>query len=61
MNNSMSCFYISGMFISGVEQVLTKDMTKAFEYSQKACHLGNVYACANLSQMYKKVSDEWIC
>jgi len=51
----MSCFYISGMFISGVEAVVSKNMAKAFEYSHKACHLGNVYACANLSQMYRKV------
>jgi len=54
LENNMSCFYLSGMYISGVDDVIEKDMSKAFEYSQKACHLGNIYACANLSQMYKK-------
>lgn len=29
-------------------------MKQGFEYSKKACELGNCYACANLSQMYKK-------
>lgn len=51
----MSCFYLSGMYISGVANIQEKDMFKAFEFAEKACHLGNVYACANLSQMYKKV------
>lgn len=55
LNNAMSCFYISGMFISGIENVVERNMEKAFEYSKKACELGNVYSCANLSQMYKKV------
>jgi len=54
MNNSMCCFYVSGMFIAGVKDLFTRDMEKAFQYSVKACHLGNMYACSNLSQMYKK-------
>lgn len=57
LNNDMCCFYLSGMYISGVENVLEKNMLKAFDFSEKACHLGNVYACANLSQMYRKVSS----
>lgn len=31
---------------------LEKDMTKAFSLSVKACELKNIYACANLSQMF---------
>jgi len=54
MNNGMSCFYVSGMFIAGVKDLFARDMGKAFEYSVKACHLGNMYACSNLSQMYRK-------
>jgi len=56
LDNAMSCFYLSGMYISGIENLTSKDMPKAFEYSEKACHLGNVYACANVSQMYRKVN-----
>ncbi|XP_021949176.1 cytochrome c oxidase assembly factor 7 homolog [Folsomia candida] len=54
LNSDMCCFYLSGMYISGVDNSVQKDMLKAFEFSQKACHLGNVYACSNLSQMYRK-------
>uniref|UniRef100_A0A336LBW5 CSON008345 protein n=1 Tax=Culicoides sonorensis TaxID=179676 RepID=A0A336LBW5_CULSO len=62
MNNGTACFYLSGMYISGVtknqetpnsEIIIPKDMEKAFMYAQKACELRNMYACANLSQMYK--------
>lgn len=53
-NNAFSCYYISGIFIQGVKDTITKDMRKAFDYSVKACDLGNMYACANLSQMYRK-------
>lgn len=62
MSNGTACFYLSGMFMTGVtktfekddkEYVIPKDMAKAFLYAQKACELKNMYACANLSQMYK--------
>ncbi|XP_042887034.1 cytochrome c oxidase assembly factor 7 homolog [Penaeus japonicus] len=53
-NNAFSCYYISGIFIQGVKDVVAKDMGKAFDYSNKACTLGNMYACANVSQMYRK-------
>lgn len=29
-----------------------KDLEKAFSFSVKACELGNLFACANLSKMY---------
>jgi cytochrome c oxidase assembly factor 7 len=75
MNNSTACFYLSGMFISGVTKasipispnapvkpetvdkdgyLIAKDMGKAFNYAYKACELKNMYACANLSQMYAR-------
>ncbi|XP_021708967.1 cytochrome c oxidase assembly factor 7 homolog [Aedes aegypti] len=34
--------------------VVERDMHKAFEFAYKACELRNMYACANLSQMYAK-------
>lgn len=49
--NAYSCYYISGIFIQGVKDLIDKDMTKAFQYSLKACDLGNMYACANVSQV----------
>lgn len=65
MNNATACFYLSGMHISGVQKnlnetskskdfLIEKDMKKAFNYAYKACELKNMYACANLSQMYAR-------
>lgn len=34
--------------------VIEKDMKKAFGFAYKACELKNMYACANLSQMYAR-------
>lgn len=36
------------------EYVVAKDMEKAFNFAYKACELKNMYACANLSQMYAR-------
>jgi len=36
------------------EFIVPKDMIKAFNYATKACELRNMYACANLSQMYAR-------
>uniref|UniRef100_A0A1A9ZGM6 Cytochrome c oxidase assembly factor 7 homolog n=1 Tax=Glossina pallidipes TaxID=7398 RepID=A0A1A9ZGM6_GLOPL len=36
------------------EYIVEKDMKKAFEFAYKACELRNMYACANLSQMYAR-------
>lgn len=66
MNNATACFYLSGMHISGVQNsidekpagkeefVVQKDMKKAFDFAYKACELKNMFACANLSQMYAR-------
>lgn len=69
MDNATACFYLSGMYISGVlkkenankkltadpsEFLVQKDMKKAFDFATKACDLNNMYACANLSQMYSR-------
>lgn len=34
--------------------IVEKNMTKAFSFTYKACELNNMYACANLSQMYAR-------
>ncbi|SPP89636.1 cytochrome c oxidase assembly factor 7 homolog [Drosophila guanche] len=36
------------------DYIVLKDMKKAFQFAFKACELRNVYACANLSQMYAR-------
>lgn len=36
------------------EFIIQKDMEKAFTFTYKACELNNMYACANLSQMYAR-------
>ncbi|ALC49666.1 CG13865 [Drosophila busckii] len=36
------------------EFIVLKDMKKAFQFAHKACELRNMYACANLSQMYAR-------
>lgn len=36
------------------DYIVQKDMAKAFEYAARACELNNMYACANLSQMYQR-------
>lgn len=36
------------------DYVVTQDMEKAFNFAYKACELKNIYACANLSQMYSR-------
>ncbi|XP_059483378.1 cytochrome c oxidase assembly factor 7 homolog [Neocloeon triangulifer] len=47
-NNHHSCFYLSGIHLH------EKNMPEARQFSERACSLGNMYACANLSQMYRK-------
>lgn len=34
--------------------LIQRDMAKAFQFAYKACELRNMYACANLSQMYAR-------
>lgn len=40
--------------IKSEDFVVLKDMEKAFSLAYKACELKNMYACANLSQMYAR-------
>lgn len=52
--SSYGCFYISGMYLTGVPDHLERNLEQAFQFGEKACHLGSVYACANVSRMYAK-------
>lgn len=36
------------------EFLVQKDMKKAFDFAARACELNNMYACANLAQMYMR-------
>lgn len=40
--------------IPASDYVVQKDMKKAFDFAYRACELKNMYACANLSQMYQR-------
>lgn len=40
--------------VTDADYIILKDMKKAFEFAYKACELRNMYACANLSQMYAR-------
>ncbi|ENN71654.1 cytochrome c oxidase assembly factor 7 homolog [Dendroctonus ponderosae] len=65
--NGMACYYLSGLYIAGAkngnkigekdaksEYDVPKNMEKAFKFALEGCNLGNMYSCANLSQMYAK-------
>lgn len=55
LKDALSCFYLSGIYISGTrDQVIKKDPSAAFKYTQRACDLNNIQACVNLSLMYKR-------
>lgn len=53
-----ACYDLASMYIKGVRRKeklqLSKDMKKAFNYAERGCLAGNIYCCANLSQMYKR-------
>lgn len=37
-----------------IDYLIKQDFKQAFQFANKACELGNIYACANISVMYKK-------
>lgn len=61
--NANSCYYLSGMYIKGVKKPdsdkrddfdVPINMKLAHKFALEGCNLGNVFCCANLSQMYSK-------
>ena len=53
-NIAEACHRLSAFYIQGVPSVCEKDMQEAFKYSLKACELGNMGGCVNVSMMYSK-------
>ena len=52
-NHVESCNLLSAYYIRG-KPGIPRDMEKAFTYAEKCCNAGHIYACANISVMYKK-------
>lgn len=54
MEVEKACFYLSGVYLNGIEGYVPKNMKEAYKLSLKCCELNNPYACVNLSVMHKK-------
>ncbi|CAK9811426.1 Cytochrome c oxidase assembly factor 7 homolog [Anthophora plagiata] len=54
LNQEKACFYLSGVYLKGVEGYVEKNLKEAYLLSLKSCEFGNPYACANVSLMHKK-------
>lgn len=48
------CYWLSGVYISGIKDHLEPNLLEAYKLSLKACEAGNPYACANVSQMHAR-------
>ncbi|KAL6264034.1 hypothetical protein P5V15_004115 [Pogonomyrmex californicus] len=53
-NSNKACFYLSGLYLTGFENIIEKNLKEAYKVSLKSCEHGNPYACANLSQMHTR-------
>lgn len=53
-NSEKACFYLSGIYLSGLDGIIDKNYKEAYKLSLKSCEYGNPYACANLSQMHAR-------
>lgn len=49
-----ACSSLAGLYIGGIKDYIEPDFKKGFEFSLKACDLGNPYACANVSRMHMR-------
>jgi len=49
-----ACHRYGALFIKGIKGKIEKNMEEAFAYSLKACELGNLGGCVNVSIMYGK-------
>ncbi|CAK9823654.1 Cytochrome c oxidase assembly factor 7 homolog [Anthophora retusa] len=54
LNQEKGCFYLSGVYLKGIEGYVEKNFKEAYLLSLKSCEFGNPYACANVSVMHKK-------
>jgi len=53
-DNKRACFYLSGIYLGGMDGIIDKNYKEAYKFSLKSCELGNAYACANLAQMHTR-------
>lgn len=53
-NSEKGCFYLSGIYLGGLNGAVEKNYKEAYKLSLKSCELGNPYACANISQMHAR-------
>ncbi|OXU27670.1 hypothetical protein TSAR_003741 [Trichomalopsis sarcophagae] len=49
-----ACFFLAGIYMSGIEGVVQKNLAEAYKLSLIACEHNNPYACANVSQMHAR-------
>lgn len=49
-----ACFFLSGIYMKGIEGVVQKNLAEAYKLSLVSCEYGNPYACANVSQMHAR-------
>merc|ERR1712080_156210 len=49
-----ACHRYAALHIKGIKGKIEKNMSEAFKYSLKACELGSLGGCVNISMMYGK-------
>lgn len=47
-----ACFFLSGIYLKGIEGHIEKNIIEAYKLSLKSCEYGNPLACANVAQMH---------
>ncbi|XP_043686640.1 cytochrome c oxidase assembly factor 7 homolog [Vespula pensylvanica] len=52
LHSEKACFFLSGVYMNGIENHVEKNFKEAYKLSLKSCEYGNPYACANVSQMH---------
>lgn len=52
-NVEKACFHLAGVFLSGIEGHVEKNIREAYKLCLKSCEIGNPYACANVSVMHR--------
>lgn len=54
LHSEKACFFLSGIYMAGIENHVEKNLKEAYKLSLKCCEYGNPYACANVSQMHMR-------
>ncbi|XP_014235776.1 cytochrome c oxidase assembly factor 7 homolog [Trichogramma pretiosum] len=48
------CFFLSGVYLKGIEGCVKRDLVEGYKVSLKACELGSPYACFNIAKMHER-------